>query len=108
MDPHAQFEIREYARTIGEEIVAKWVPNVWEAFRDYRLQSFSMSRLETDIVRMLVAGEESNVRGYLEAEKLYRMKDGAVVLSGELKELIGKLARLGLEKRMQSIVDRLP
>jgi thymidylate synthase (FAD) len=31
MDPHAQQEIRSYAVVIGEQIVAKWVPLVWEA-----------------------------------------------------------------------------
>jgi thymidylate synthase (FAD) len=36
MDAHAQQEIRAYAVIIGEEIVAKWVPIVWEAFLDYR------------------------------------------------------------------------
>jgi thymidylate synthase (FAD) len=40
MDDHAQEEIRAYAAVIGEEIVAKWVPLVWEAFTDYRRASF--------------------------------------------------------------------
>jgi thymidylate synthase ThyX len=39
MDDHAQEEIRAYATVIGEEIIAKWVPFVWEAFRDYRKDS---------------------------------------------------------------------
>ena len=38
MDAHAQHEIREYARTIGDEIVAKWVPIAWQAFLDYETQ----------------------------------------------------------------------
>src|SRR6187401_3411367 len=32
MDSHAQWEIREYARTIGREIVQPLFPLVWEAF----------------------------------------------------------------------------
>src|SRR6185436_8896905 len=46
MDDHAQEEIREYARTIGDGIVAKWVPLVWEAFNDYRRQALRLSRIE--------------------------------------------------------------
>src|SRR5512145_1097416 len=45
MDAHAQWEIRQYANTIGEEIVARWVPFAWEAFKDYRLGSLSLSRI---------------------------------------------------------------
>lgn len=50
MDPHAQWEIRQYANTIGNEIVSKWVPIAWEAFQDYRLHSLTLSRLEMEIV----------------------------------------------------------
>lgn len=107
MDPHAQFEIREYARTIGEEIVAKWVPFVWEAFRDYRLGSFSLSRLETELVRLLAADDESGLRSYLAAEQLYRVKEGKTVLSGELKEFVEKLGRLGLRERMEKVLKTL-
>jgi len=32
MDAHAQWEIRQYANVIGQEIVARWVPMAWEAF----------------------------------------------------------------------------
>lgn len=34
MDAHAQWEIRQYADIIGNEIVAPWVPWTWEAFND--------------------------------------------------------------------------
>ena len=37
MDVHAQWEIRQYALTIGEEIVHPLFPLVWEAFEDYRV-----------------------------------------------------------------------
>lgn len=55
MDSHAQLEIREYATTIGREIVQKLFPVAWEAFEDYRLKSSSLSRLETDVIRKLLA-----------------------------------------------------
>ena len=45
IDPHAQYEMQVYARTIAE-IVKKVVPITWEAFEDYVLQAKTFSRLE--------------------------------------------------------------
>lgn len=53
MDPHAQFEIREYATTIGEQIVQRWVPTAWEAFQDYKVNASSLSRIEVEIIKAL-------------------------------------------------------
>ena len=53
MDSHAQLEIRQYATTIGEQIVAKLFPVVWEAFLDYRRDAMSLSRLETGVIQKL-------------------------------------------------------
>jgi thymidylate synthase (FAD) len=64
MDQHAQAEIREYANTIGREVVAKWVPIVWEAFQDYRFQSINLSRLEIAIMGCLLAGDLVGARQY--------------------------------------------
>jgi len=36
MEAHAHLEIREYAISIGQQIVARWMPVAWEAFQDYR------------------------------------------------------------------------
>ncbi len=54
MDDHAQWEIRQYAITIGTEIVAKLYPLVWEAFCDYRLEAMQLSRLDIGVVGRLV------------------------------------------------------
>lgn len=43
MDSHAQLEIREYATTIGLDIVKPLFPVVWEAFCDYRLDATTFS-----------------------------------------------------------------
>ena len=56
MDDHAQEEIRVYTSVIGEEIVAKWVPLVWEAFKDYRRQALRLSRIEIDVLSALAGG----------------------------------------------------
>lgn len=58
MDRHAQWEIRQYATTIGYEIVRPLFPLVWEAFEDYRLGAIRLSRLDREvIVRLARAGE---------------------------------------------------
>lgn len=57
MEDHAQEEIRAYAKTIGVEIVAKWVPNVWQAFLDYQFHAVHFSALECDVLKHLLAGD---------------------------------------------------
>ena len=57
MEKHAQLEIRSYAHTIGNEIVSKWCPMVWEAFKDYQLGALELSKQEVDIITCLQAGD---------------------------------------------------
>lgn len=52
-DPHAQKEIRVYAEIICE-IVEAWLPNVWEAFEDYRLGAHTFSKQEMAILKLMV------------------------------------------------------
>jgi thymidylate synthase (FAD) len=56
MDKAAQLEIRQYAETMGRQIVAPLLPLVWEAFVDYRLEAMSLSRLEQEVIARLAAG----------------------------------------------------
>lgn len=46
MDSHAQYEIQQYAKTIGEQIVKPLFPLVWEAFEDYRLDGLFLTKLD--------------------------------------------------------------
>ena len=55
-DGHAQHEIREYARVIGD-IVRQWVPLTWEAFEDYRQTAVTLSGPEFEVVKQLLRGE---------------------------------------------------
>jgi thymidylate synthase (FAD) len=57
MDDHSQWEIRQYARIIGEEIVARWCPVTWEAFLDYRMDSLALTRLEIEIIDAVGRGD---------------------------------------------------
>lgn len=52
-DPHAQMEIRAYANVMLG-IVLRWVPNIYEAFMDYRMDAHTFSRQEMEILRALL------------------------------------------------------
>jgi thymidylate synthase (FAD) len=54
-DPHAQKEIRVYAEVILD-LVKAWVPNIAEAFEDYRLGARTFSRQELAILRQMATG----------------------------------------------------
>ncbi len=56
MDDHAQEEIRAYAKVIGDEIVGKWCPMTWEAFKDYHFHSLHLSRLEVEVIQAIGKG----------------------------------------------------
>jgi thymidylate synthase (FAD) len=55
-DPHAQYEIRVYAEAMLET-VRRWVPAVYEAFRQYRLGGVHLSENALAVVRRMLAGE---------------------------------------------------
>lgn len=97
MDSHAQYEIREFARTIGEEIVAKWCPIAWEAFLDYQVNTTEFSEAELAIVTALIAKDEAGAAGAARKFGLITMKkDGTERVGREALELEPKLTRLGL------------
>jgi len=59
LDSHAQYEIRVYAEAIAK-IVQDWVPIVWEAFVDYKLEAHPFSRQEMDVIRRVFASYEGD------------------------------------------------
>lgn len=61
-DAHAQYEIRVYADAIGE-MVADWVPHVWEAFQDYRVGGQFLSRQEVALINRALRGEVLSQEG---------------------------------------------
>lgn len=97
MHATAQSEIRAYARTIGEQIVAKWTPVVWEAFLDYRLNALELTSIEAKIAAALVSGKHEIARAVATQHGMLNMAvDGKLQPSRERKELEVKLASLGL------------
>lgn len=97
MTSHAQKEIRDYAETIGNEIVARWVPFVWEAFNDYMLSSMELSRMDMEQIRLVTAGDIEAARALQREWKWVTPSEGGAEKKGrESRELEGKLAALGL------------
>ena len=95
MDEHAQFEIRQYATLIGEEIVSRWVPCVWEAFRDYRLKAIKLSGLEVDLMKMLIAGDFESAKVWLIQNNWIDAQN--LKPSREAREFAAKADLLGLK-----------
>lgn len=100
MDSHAQFEIREYARTIGEKIIQPLFPVAWEAFVDYRMQSAHLTRLEIGVIQRLttLAAQKSIAPPFTEELFLAAQDESWAPLqrSRERDECREKLKTLGL------------
>lgn len=99
MDSHAQLEIREYARTIGEKIVQPLFPLVWEAFTDYRLQAMYLSRLDVETIARLTTLAAKAGRVTANEEDFLAAQDPSWVdlkRCRERDELRSKLIRMGL------------
>lgn len=60
MDPHAQQEIRDFARAMYN-LLEPIVPITLEAFKDYELDALRLTRLEIDAIRALAAGGDGSI-----------------------------------------------
>lgn len=99
MDSHAQWEIRQYATTMGDQIVAPLFPLVWEAFVDYRVDGMYLTRLDRELVARLIerASAAGRVRATLEDFLAVQPDDWAAMKrSRERDECRDKLIRLGI------------
>jgi thymidylate synthase (FAD) len=97
MEDHSQLEIRSYAKRIGEDIVAKWVPFTWEAFIDYRVNSLALSSIEREVVRAVAGGDHAGARRIVEGRGwLEPASAGGWKKNREREELEAKLADFNL------------
>jgi thymidylate synthase (FAD) len=92
VDPHAQWEIREYARVMAG-IMRRVVPLSYEAWIDYDVCGERLSRMELDALRqLLVVAEDGTVKvregAQLTPEALSRLGLGR----REIEEFAGKLS----------------
>jgi thymidylate synthase (FAD) len=93
MREDAQEEIREYASTIGRQLVAQWVPLSWEAFVDYRLESVHLSALEVSLLKGLLAKDENTLSDLLLSLKWLEKDNqtGKLIRNRERDEFLDKL-----------------
>ena len=96
MDEHAQYEIRQYAQVMGNQIVAKWVPIAWQAFLDYRVNAVPLTRLEKEILMDIISG---NAQGAIDKAVSFRLIKDPTNLSKNLErqELEEKFKKMGVK-----------
>lgn len=90
MHSHAQKEIRDYAMTIGFEIVAPLFPLVWEAFEDYRLNGMFLTGPDIKIFVEKIMGLAGMGTPDFKIEDVIPNKR-------EAEECLAKLKRFGLD-----------
>ncbi|MDA3902168.1 MAG: FAD-dependent thymidylate synthase [Desulfuromusa sp.] len=96
MDSHAQLEIRRYAEAIGEQIVSRWVPLAWEAFKDYRFNQMTLSQQDQELLALLAGGKDQAADDWCRERGWVKTKAEKLVLSREAMEFADKLAALGM------------
>ena len=99
MDTHAQWEIREYATAMGEQIIRPLFPLVWEAFIDYRRESMFLTRLDVELIARLTARLAAAGRAVADDEDFLAVQDTTwayMKRNRERDECRGKLVTLGL------------
>jgi len=99
MDSHAQWEIRQYAKTIGEEIVRPLFPLVWEAFVDYRVGGMFLTRLDREVLTRLMAQIQDAGRPLATEEDFLAVQDptwAKLSRCRERDECRDKLQQLGV------------
>lgn len=101
MDSHAQWEIRQYATIIGEQIVKPLFPVVWEAFEDYRLNAVYLTALDVQVIRNYTAAVDCQIiqPGVPEKDaEVWPEAWRSLKSCRERDECIVKLQRLGIIK----------
>jgi len=94
MDDHSQWEIRSYAKMIGDEIVRRWCPIAWEAFLDYRMETMGLTRLEIPVVAAIVAGDTEGATRIAEGHGWLKPGKKGLLRNRERSEFEDKLQRL--------------
>ena len=57
-DPHAQYEIQAYAEIILNKIVKRWVPHTYNAFKEFQLESYNLSKTAIEIIKQKLQGKK--------------------------------------------------
>ncbi len=107
MDSHAQYEIRAYADIIGNEIVRRWCPETWDAFLDYRTNAMELTRIDSDIIAAISAGDDARAINLARAYELLPEEGDTVRRNMEREELEEKLRRLGMRIPWEDMIRDL-
>ncbi len=99
MDSHAQWEIRQFATTMGRRSCALF-PVVWEAFVDYRRDASHLSRLEMGVIQRLTADAAGKGAAPPYSQEMFLAAQDVswkeLTRSRERDECRAKLVRMGL------------
>ncbi|MDR2169684.1 MAG: FAD-dependent thymidylate synthase [Planctomycetaceae bacterium] len=100
MEASAQYEIVQYATTIGEQIVQPLFPYCWEAFLDYQLGSIRLSRLDQAVIEKLAktGNIPANREQFLNAQDKTWQN---IEKCREREECYEKLKKIGIVKSSQ-------
>ena len=97
MEANAQLEIREYANTIGREIVKRWAPIAWEAFEEYALNSKEFSGFELELLSLLANGKGEDAKNRAFEFGWLKYKDDKLTFNMERWEFENKMKDLKIE-----------
>ena len=97
MDSHAQYEIREFAHTIGHKIVSQWVPLSWEAFLDYRLDATYLSGPETRLLSLVAKNQPDQALKLAREINWVTDSEQGLKLNREAQEFSLKLEKMDLK-----------
>lgn len=97
MEVNAQWEIRQYANTIFNEVIKRWLPLTHQAFIDYMLESMFFSGLEIKVIKEMILGNKEKIKE-LYQEFGWLKQDGTKNPNSrelfEFEEKIGKMSLL--------------
>jgi thymidylate synthase (FAD) len=96
MEQHAQLEIRTYATIIGNEIVNKWCPMVWKAFKDYQFSRLELSKQEVEIIARLQSGDADGAKVIAREYGFLPPEGESLKFNLEREEIEQKLKTLGI------------
>lgn len=92
MDPHAQWEIRQYADVMAQ-VVRSSVPITWKAFEDYQLNATKFSGPEKEVLSGLLEGVS-----FSENQVILLAGQAGLTNKTEIGEMVEKFRKLGLIK----------
>jgi len=97
MEAHAQYEIRTYASIIGNEIVSRWCPMAWDAFKNYTVGALELSVQEIAIIARLQSGDKDGARALAVEFGFLPPPGGEIKKNLEREEMERKFKLLGIQ-----------